>query len=170
MDVRMPVLDGITATRAIVTEQLPSRILVLTTFDQDEIVYDAMRAGASGFLLKTSPPSKLVEGVRTIAQGDALLGPTITRRLVEEFVRRPRPGQAAPEQVEDLTEREREVLVLMARGLSNGEIAARLVISETTVKKHVNHVFQKLDLRDRVQAVVLAYECGLVQAGTAGRA
>jgi DNA-binding NarL/FixJ family response regulator len=167
MDVRMPVLDGIAATRAIVGEQLPSRILVLTTFDQDEIVYDAMRAGASGFLLKTSPPDRLIDGVRTIAAGDALLGPSITRRLVEEFVRRPRPGESLAPQLEELTEREREVLVLIARGLSNGEIAERLVISEATVKTHVNHLFQKLDLRDRVQAVVLAYECGLVQAGTA---
>ena len=167
MDVRMPVLDGIAATRTIVGEQLPSRILVLTTFDQDEIVYDAMRAGASGFLLKTSPPDRLIDGVRTIAAGDALLGPSITRRLVEEFVRRPRPGESVAPQLEDLTEREREVLVLIARGLSNGEIAERLVISEATVKTHVNHLFQKLDLRDRVQAVVLAYECGLVQAGTA---
>ena len=119
MDVRMPVLDGIAATQTIVAEHLGSRVLVLTTFDQDEIVYDAMRAGASGFLLKTAPPDKLIDGVRTIAAGDALLGPTITRRLVESFVSRPRPGQAAPPQLEELTEREREVLVLIARGLSN---------------------------------------------------
>ena len=167
MDVRMPVLDGIAATKTIVSEHLGSRVLVLTTFDQDEIVYDAMRAGASGFLLKTAPPDKLIEGVRTIAAGDALLGPTITRRLVESFVSRPRPGQAAPPQLEELTARELEVLILIARGLSNAGIAERLFISEATVKTHVNHVFQKLDLEGRVQAVVLAYECGLVEPGSA---
>jgi DNA-binding NarL/FixJ family response regulator len=166
MDVRMPVLDGIAATKSIVTEHLRSRVLVLTTFDQDEIVYDAMRAGASGFLLKTAPPDKLIEGVRTIAAGDALLGPTITRRLVESFVSRPRPGQPALPQLEELTGREREVLVLVARGLSNTGIAERLFISEATVKTHVNHLFQKLDLEGRVQAVVLAYECGLVEPGS----
>ena len=166
MDVRMPVLDGISATRAVVAEQLRSRVLVLTTFDQDEIVYDAMKAGASGFLLKTAPPAQLIEGVRTVAAGDALLGPTITRRLVESYVSRPRPGEAASPQLEGLTDREREVLVLIARGLSNGEIAERLFISEATVKTHVNHLFQKLDLSGRVQAVVLAYESGLVQPGT----
>jgi DNA-binding NarL/FixJ family response regulator len=165
MDVRMPVMDGIAATRQIVTERLPCRVLVLTTFDQDEIVYDAMRAGASGFLLKSAPPARLVDGVRTVAAGDALLAPKITRRLVEEFVRRPRPGQAVPAQVEELTDREREVLLLIARGLSNGEIADRFVVSDSTVKTHVNRIFQKLDLRDRVQAVVLAYESGLVQPG-----
>jgi DNA-binding NarL/FixJ family response regulator len=165
MDVRMPLLDGIAATRQIVSEHLPSKVLVLTTFDHDEIVYDAMRAGASGFLLKSAPPGRLVDGVRTVAAGDALLAPTITRRLVEEFVRRPRPGQAVPPQLEELTEREREVLRLIAQGLSNGEIAGRLFISEATVKTHVNRVFQKLELRDRVQAVVLAYETGLVQPG-----
>jgi DNA-binding NarL/FixJ family response regulator len=165
MDVRMPVMDGIAATRQLVTERLPCRVLVLTTFDQDEIVYDAMRAGASGFLLKSAPPARLVDGVRTVAAGDALLAPKITRRLVEEFVRRPRPGQAVPAQVEELTDREREVLLLIARGLSNGEIADRFVVSDSTVKTHVNRIFQKLDLRDRVQAVVLAYESGLVQPG-----
>jgi DNA-binding NarL/FixJ family response regulator len=167
MDVRMPLLDGIAATREIVAGALPSRVLVLTTFDQDEIVYDAMRAGASGFLLKSAPPAKLVDGVRTVAAGDALLAPTVTRRLVEEFVRRPRPGQDVPSQLEELTEREREVLRLIAQGLSNGEIAERLFIGEATVKTHVNRVFQKLGLRDRVQAVVLAYESGLVHAGGA---
>jgi DNA-binding NarL/FixJ family response regulator len=167
MDVRMPVLDGIAATRRIVGDQLRSRVLVLTTFDKDEVVYDAMRAGASGFLLKSAPVDKLVDGVRTVAAGDALLAPTITRRLVEEFVRRPRPGLAIPPQVEELTEREREVLMLIARGLSNGEIAGQFVISEATVKSHVNRLFQKLGLRDRVQAVVLAYESGLVQPGAA---
>ena len=167
MDVRMPVLDGIAATRRIVDEQLPSRVLVLTTFDQDEVVYDAMRAGASGFLLKTVPPAKLVDGVRTVAEGDALLAPNITRRLVEGFVQRPRPGQAVPPGLEEITEREREVLRLIAQGLSNPEVAAQLYISEATVKTHVNRLFQKLDLRDRVQAVILAYESGLVQVGEA---
>ena len=165
MDVRMPVMDGIAATRQIVAEQLASRVLVLTTFDHDEIVYDAMRAGASGFLLKSAPPSRLIDGVRTVAAGDALLAPNITRRLVEEFVRRPRPGQGVPAQVEELTDREREVLLLIAHGLSNAEIAAELVVSDSTIKTHVNRIFQKLDLRDRVQAVVLAYESGLVQPG-----
>jgi DNA-binding NarL/FixJ family response regulator len=165
MDVRMPLLDGIAATRLIVAEQLPTRVLVVTTFDQDEIVYDAMLAGASGFLLKTVPPARLVEGVRIVADGDSLLAPTITRRLVEEFVRRPRPGDRVPVGLEQLTEREREVLVQIAQGLSNAEIAETLVVGETTVKTHVNHIFQKLDLRDRVHAVVLAYETGLVRPG-----
>jgi DNA-binding NarL/FixJ family response regulator len=167
MDVRMPVLDGIQATRRIVDQQLRARVLILTTFDQDEIVYDAMKAGASGFLLKSAPPARLVEAVRTVAEGDALLAPSITRRLVEQFVGRPRPGDGVPAALGDLTDREREVLILIANGLSNGEIAARLVVSEATVKTHVNHVLQKLALRDRVQAIVLAYETGLVQPGGA---
>jgi DNA-binding NarL/FixJ family response regulator len=166
MDVRMPVLDGIAATRDIVAEGLPTRVLVLTTFDNDEVVYDAMRAGASGFLLKSAPPARLVDGVRVVAEGDALLAPTITRKLVEEFVRRPRPAGDAPGLTE-LTDREREVLVLIAHGLSNGEIAAHFVVSEATVKTHVNRVFQKLAVRDRVHAVVFAYESGLVQPGGA---
>jgi DNA-binding NarL/FixJ family response regulator len=165
MDVRMPTLDGIAATRRIVEESLPTRVLVLTTFDHDDVVYDAMRAGASGFLIKTVPPAKLVDGVRTVADGDALLAPTITRRLVEDFVKRPPPGQTLPEAVADLTERERDVLLLISRGLSNAEIAARLFVSDATVKTHVNRLLSKLDLRDRVQAVVLAYECGLVRPG-----
>jgi DNA-binding NarL/FixJ family response regulator len=164
MDVRMPVLDGIAATRQIVAESLPSRVLVLTTFDQDDIVYEAMRAGASGFLLKSVPPVKLAEAVRTVAAGESLLAPSITRRLVEAFVRRPPPGQK-PTGFEELTPRELEVLCLIARGLSNGEIASHLFVSEATVKTHVNRVLSKLDLRDRVQAVVLAYESGLVQPG-----
>jgi DNA-binding NarL/FixJ family response regulator len=167
MDVRMPILDGIAATKQIVSEGLPSRVLVLTTFDQDDVVYEAMRAGASGFLLKSAPPAKLVEGVRTVAAGDALLAPSVTRRLVEDLVRRPPPGQAVPPELGELTEREQEVLRLIARGLSNGEIAAELVVSEATVKTHVNRVFGKLGLRDRVQAVVLAYESGLVAPGSA---
>jgi DNA-binding NarL/FixJ family response regulator len=167
MDVRMPVLDGIAATRRIVAEALPTRVLVLTTFDEDAIVYDAMRAGASGFLLKSAPPARLGDAVRTVAAGEALLAPTITRRLIEEFVSRPPPGQLAPGSLDSLTERELEVLRLIARGLSNGEIAETLVVSPATVKTHVNHTLQKLDLRDRVQAVVLAYETGLVRPGDA---
>lgn len=165
MDIRMPSMDGIAATREILAEGLPSRVLVLTTFDQDKIVYDAMNAGASGFLLKTAPPAKLADAVRTVAAGDALLAPTITRRLIEEFVRRPPPGQTTPGRLDELTERELEVLRLIARGLSNTEIAAALVVSDATVKTHVNHLLQKLHLRDRVQAVVLAYETGLVRPG-----
>lgn len=165
MDVRMPVLDGIATTRLVASEGLATRVLVLTTFDQDDVVYDAMKAGASGFLLKSAPPAKLVDAVRTVADGDALLAPSVTRRLVENFVRRPPPGQERPPAMADLTERELEVLRLIARGLSNAEIARTLVVSEATVKTHVNRVFSKLDLRDRVQAVVLAYESGLVQPG-----
>jgi DNA-binding NarL/FixJ family response regulator len=167
MDVRMPELDGIAATRRIVEQGLASRVLVLTTFDEDEVVYDAMRAGASGFLLKSVPPAKLVDAVRTVAEGDALLAPAVTRRLIEEFMRGPPPGQAVPPGLAELTDRELEVLRLVARGLSNGEIAAELFVSEATVKTHANRIFSKLDLRDRVQAVVLAYECGLVRPGSA---
>jgi DNA-binding NarL/FixJ family response regulator len=165
MDIRMPVLDGIAATRKIVAENLRSRVLVLTTFDEEAVVYDAMKAGASGFLLKTAPPAKLVDAVRTIAAGDALLAPAITRRLIQEFVRRPPPGQVVPRELDDLTARERDVLLPIARGLSNAEIAVQLVVSEATVKTHVNHILQKLSLRDRVQAVVLAYETGLARPG-----
>jgi DNA-binding NarL/FixJ family response regulator len=167
MDVRMPRLDGIAATRRIVGEALPTRVLVLTTFDQDEIVYDALRAGASGFLLKTVPPARLIDAVRVVAAGEALLAPTVTRRLIEEYVRRPAPA-GVPAELADLTEREREVLGLVARGRSNAEIAQELFVSEATVKTHVNHVFAKLRVRDRVQAVVLAYECGLVRPGATG--
>jgi DNA-binding NarL/FixJ family response regulator len=165
MDVRMPVLDGIAATRTVVGEGLAAHVLVLTTFDEDSIVYDALRAGASGFLLKTAPPAQLVDAVRTVAAGEALLAPTVTRRLIEDFVRRPPPGEAVPDRLAELTEREREVLELIARGLSNGEIAGRLFLSGATVKTHVNRIFGKLRLRDRVQAVVLAYETGLVRPG-----
>jgi DNA-binding NarL/FixJ family response regulator len=164
MDVRMPVLDGIAATRIVVAERLAAHVLVLTTFDEDRVVYDALSAGASGFLLKAAPPAQLVDAVRTVASGEALLAPTVTRRLIEEFVRRPAPSPL-PEQLSALTEREREVLALIARGLSNGEIASKLVVSGATVKTHVNRIFSKLDLRDRVQAVVLAYETGLVRPG-----
>jgi DNA-binding NarL/FixJ family response regulator len=165
MDVRMPELDGIAATRTIVSERLARHVLVLTTFDEDRVVWDAMAAGASGFLLKTAPPLQLVDAVRTVAAGEALLAPTVTRRLIEEFVRRPPPGEAAPERLAELTDREREVMALVARGLSNREIAERLFLSAATVKTHLNRILGKLDLRDRVQAVVLAYETGLVRPG-----
>ena len=165
MDVRMPELDGIAATRVIVSEQLARHVLVLTTFDEDRVVWDAMAAGASGFLLKTAPPLQLVDAVRTVAAGEALLAPTVTRRLIEEFVRRPPPGDQAPERLAALTDRECEVMALIARGLSNAEIAERLYLSGATVKTHVNRILGKLDLRDRVQAVVLAYETGLVRPG-----
>jgi DNA-binding NarL/FixJ family response regulator len=165
MDVRMPELDGISATRTIVAEGLAGRVLVLTTFDEDRIVYDAMKAGASGFLLKTAPPAQLIDAVRTVASGDALLAPSVTRRLVEDFVRRPPPGEERPELLASLTEREQEVLELIARGLSNAEIAAKLFLSGATVKTHVNRILAKLELRDRVQAVVAAYETGLVRPG-----
>jgi len=165
MDVRMPVLDGIAATRIVVSERLAQHVLVLTTFDEDRIVYDALAAGASGFLLKTAPPAQLVDAVRTVAAGEALLAPTVTRRLIEEYVRRPPPGGAVNDRLEELTDSELEVLTLMARGLSNSEIAASLVVSCATVKTHVNRVLSKLDLRDRVQAVVFAYEHGLVRPG-----
>jgi DNA-binding NarL/FixJ family response regulator len=166
MDVRMPILDGIAATRTVVDERLAQKVLVLTTFDEDRVVYDAMKAGASGFMLKTAPPMQLVDAVRTILAGEALLAPSVTRRLVEDFVRRPPPGEVSPASLGALTERELEVLKLIAGGLSNGEIAAALFLSGATVKTHVNRILAKLDLRDRVQAVVLAYECGLVRPGS----
>jgi DNA-binding NarL/FixJ family response regulator len=165
MDVRMPVMDGIEATAKLTRSGGP-RVLMLTTFDLDEHVYDAIRAGASGFLLKDVPPAELAHAVRVVAAGETLLAPAITRRLVEEFVRRPAPGRR-PERLDRLTERELEVLTLVARGLSNAEIANQLVLGETTVKTHVTRILGKLDLRDRVQAVVLAYESGLVTPGTA---
>jgi DNA-binding NarL/FixJ family response regulator len=164
MDVRMPNLDGIAATRRIVEGDSAAKVLMLTTFDLDEYVYDALRAGASGFLLKDVPPERLVAGIRAVASGEALLAPSVTRRLIETYVRR-QPARALPRGIAELTVREREVLELMARGLSNAEIADSLVVSETTVKTHVAHVLDKLELRDRVQAVVFAYECGLVQPG-----
>jgi DNA-binding NarL/FixJ family response regulator len=165
MDIRMPEVDGLAATRAVTALPDPPRVVVLTTFDTDEYVYDALRAGASGFLLKTAPPQRLVEAVRQVHAGEALFSPTITRRLVESYVARPRPGQRVPEPLAALTERELEVLAAVGRGLSNTEIAAELVVSESTVKTHVNRLFAKLGLRDRVQAVVLAYESGLVAPG-----
>ena len=163
MDVRMPQVDGIEATRRLLAaDGLDTKVVMLTTFDMDEYVYDALRAGASGFLLKDVPPEQLVAGIRAVAQGDALLAPSVTRRVIEEFVRRPpSSGRTVPSEVAELTARELEVLRLIAKGLSNAEIAKELFVSDTTVKTHVAHVLTKLGVRDRVQAVVLAYECGL---------
>jgi DNA-binding NarL/FixJ family response regulator len=162
MDVRMPEVDGIEATRRILAaDGVETKVVMLTTFDMDEYVYDALRAGASGFLLKDVPPEQLVAGIRAVAQGDALLAPSVTRRVIEEFVRRRSAPPPPPPEVEQLTTRELEVLKLVARGLSNAEIAKELFVSDTTVKTHVAHVLMKLGVRDRVQAVVLAYECGL---------
>jgi DNA-binding NarL/FixJ family response regulator len=165
MDVRMPRMDGIDATRRLAAEDPPlTRVVVLTTFDVDAHVYDALRAGASGFLLKNAPPEELVEAIRLVAAGGALLDPAVTRRVIEEFARSPAPGPL-PAAVGSLTEREREVLQLVAQGLSNAEIAATLFVSEATVKTHVARLLAKLGLRDRVQAVVFAYERGLVRPG-----
>jgi DNA-binding NarL/FixJ family response regulator len=164
MDVRMPRLDGIAATRLITSAGLPARILMLTTFGHDEYVYDALRAGASGFLLKDVPPETLIDAVRIVARGDALLDPAVTRSVVEAFARLPETSE--PSSMAELTAREREVLALLARGLSNAEICERLVVSEGTAKTHVARVLGKLGLRDRVQAVILAYECGLVRPGS----
>jgi DNA-binding NarL/FixJ family response regulator len=165
MDIRMPRLDGIEATRRVRARERAPRVIMLTTFDLDEYVYDALKAGASGFLLKDAPPEQLVAGVRVVAAGDALLAPAVTRRLIEEFARHPTPRPAGPPELAELTAREREILTFMARGRSNREIAAQLVIGESTVKTHVGNVLMKLDLRDRVHAVVLAYETGLVRPG-----
>jgi DNA-binding NarL/FixJ family response regulator/class 3 adenylate cyclase len=168
MDVRMPELDGIEATRRLLADGVVgSKVVMLTTFDMDEYVYEAMRAGASGFLLKDVPPEQLVAGIRAVASGDALLSPSITKRVIEEFVRRPPDAvKTAPPELAELTDRELEVLKQLARGLSNAEIAKELFVSDTTVKTHVGHVLMKLGLRDRVQAVVFAYESGLVERGT----
>ena len=170
MDIRMPELDGLQATRRLLNDDRSTHVLILTTFDLDEYVYEAMKAGASGFLVKDVRPEQLADAVRVVATGEALLAPTITRRLIEQFVRRPPPNSGAPATLSELSERELEVLRLIARGLSNGEIARSLFVSEATVKTHVTHILQKLTLRDRVQAVVLAYESGLVQAGSSNTA
>ncbi|WP_238016696.1 response regulator transcription factor [Dactylosporangium sp. AC04546] len=164
MDIRMPNLDGIEATRRIRARPDAPKVLVLTTFDLDQYVYSALRAGASGFMLKDAPPSQLAEGVRTVAAGEALLAPAVTQRLIARFLRTP-PADVAAAQTEILTERELEVLRLLAKGLSNAELADRLIVSEPTVKTHVSRVLMKLGLRDRVQAVVYAYEHGLVTPG-----
>jgi DNA-binding NarL/FixJ family response regulator len=168
MDIRMPVLDGIEATRRILAAEPGTRVLILTTFGLDGYVYDALRAGASGFMLKDAPPEEIAAAVRIVASGDALLAPAVTRAVIEEFARQPPVAAPAapPRAVEDLTPREREVLDLLARGLSNPEICERLVISEATAKTHVARILQKLDLRDRVQAVIYAYESGLVAPGS----
>jgi DNA-binding NarL/FixJ family response regulator len=165
MDIRMPRVDGIEAIGRLQVLEPPPRVLVLTTFDLDEYVFGALRAGAAGFLLKDAPKDALVQAIRVIHAGDALLSPSVTRRLVEDYARRGEPTQSPEAILRDLTPREREVLVLVARGMSNAEIAERLVVSDATVKSHVGSILLKLDLRDRVQAVVLAYESGIVVAG-----
>ena len=167
MDVRMPNMNGIEATRRLVDKDDvdPIRVLILTTFDLDEYVYDALRAGASGFLLKDAPPEDLVQAVRVVARGEGLIAPSITKRLIEEIAQRPPQHTTPPEALRSLTQRELEVLQLVARGLSNQEIAKELFVSETTVKTHVGRVLMKLGVRDRVQAVVLAYESGIVRPG-----
>jgi DNA-binding NarL/FixJ family response regulator len=165
MDIRMPTVDGLEATRRIVADGLATRILILTTFDLDEYVYEGLRAGASGFLLKDASPEQLIAAIHVVAEGEAVLAPTVTRRVVEAFARIPAADDALRAALESLTAREREVLRLLARGRSNAEIARELFVSEATAKTHVRHVLSKLDLRDRVQAVVFAYESGLVRAG-----
>jgi len=167
MDIRMPRMDGVEATARLTASGLtpPPRVLVLTTFDLDEYVFGALRAGAAGFLLKDAPRERLVEAIRVVHAGEALLSPSITRRLVEDFAARTDPLEPSAALLEELTPREREVLILVARGLSNGEIAKRLVVTEATVKSHVGSLLMKLGLRDRVQAVVFAYEHGIVVAG-----
>ena len=165
MDIRMPNLDGIEATKRIGELSPGTHVLMLTTFDLNEYVYEALRAGAAGFLLKDAPPERLVDAIRVVAAGDALLAPSITRRVIEEFSRRPPPRDGLPPELSHLTARELEVLKCVARGHSNAEIAKELFLGETTVKTHVARILQKLQVRDRVQAVVRAYETGLVQPG-----
>jgi DNA-binding NarL/FixJ family response regulator len=161
MDIRMPELDGLQATRHILAADPSARILILTTFDLDEYVYEALQAGASGFVLKDDPPEQLIAALRTVAAGDALLSPAVTKRVIQRFTRMPRP--VPPKAVGELTARELEIFRLIAEGLSNNEIAERLFIGDTTVKTHVTHILQKLGLRDRVQAVVLAYQTGIFE-------
>ena len=165
MDIRMPRLDGIEATRRIRARPSAPRVLVLTTYDLDQYVFEAIKAGASGFLLKDAPADQLIAGIHVVAAGDALLAPSITRRLIEEFAHRPTPPPEGPLELAELTAREHEILTLIARGLTNAEIAGELVLGESTVKTHVGNILMKLGLRDRVQAVVLAYETGLVRPG-----
>ena len=162
MDIRMPELDGLEATRRILANDDAARVLILTTFDLEEYIYEALRGGASGFVLKDDPPEQLIAAIRTVAAGDALLSPAVTTRVIRQFTRLPRP--TAPKELQELSARELDVLRLIARGLSNGEIGKELYISETTVKTHVTHILQKLGLRDRVQAVVLAFQAGLFDA------
>jgi len=162
MDIRMPELDGLEATRRVLAADNAARILILTTFDLDEYIYEALKAGASGFVLKDDPPEQLIAAVRTVAAGEALLSPTVTKRVIKQFTRIPRP--APPKEIDELTARERDVFRLIAAGHSNAEIAQELYISDTTVKTHITHIFQKLNLRDRAQAVVLAYQTGLFEA------
>ena len=164
MDIRMPSVDGLEATRRLAAANAPAHVIVLTTFDNDEYVYEALKSGASGFMLKSAPRDQLIGAVRVAARGEELLAPSITRRLIEEFVRKPAPGRR-PSSLQDLTDREVDVLRLIGRGLSNEEIGQELFISYATVKTHVGRIFSKLDLRDRAQAVVAAYESGLVRAG-----
>ena len=159
MDIRMPRVDGIEATRQVAGI---TRVVILTTFELDEFVFDALAAGASAFLLKAAPPEDLIRAIRVVAEGDALLAPSVTRKLIEEFAKRPEPSLRQPKELSSLTEREREVLREVAGGFTNNEIAQRLHVSETTVKTHAAHLLDKLGLRDRVQAVILAYEAGLV--------
>jgi DNA-binding NarL/FixJ family response regulator len=166
MDIQMPVMDGLESTRHIVSEQgkVPTRVLILTTFERDEYIFESLRSGASGFILKNAPPEDLINAIRVVAEGNALLAPSVTRRIIAEFVKKPVP-KTYEEEIKRLTEREIEVLRLVARGKTNEEIAGELVIGEATVKTHVSNVLTKLNLRDRVQAVVFAYESGLVQPG-----
>ena len=168
MDVRMPGTDGIDAARRLVASGGRARVLMLTTFDADDYVYDAMKAGASGFLLKNAPPAQLVAAVRATARGDAQIAPEIVRRMLDELVRRPPPGTSTPPSLDHLTERELDVLKLVARGLSNADVAGALFLSEATVRTHVSRILAKLDVRDRTQAVVAAYESGLVRPGDPG--
>ncbi len=165
MDVRMPGTDGIEATRRLGTSGSRARVLMLTTFDADDYVYDAMKAGASGFMLKNAPPQRLVDAVHATAAGEAQLAPAIVQRMIQEFVRRPAPGATRPPELDELTNRELDVLKLIARGLSNAEIATELFLGDATVRTHVSRILLKLQLRDRTQAVVLAYESGLIQPG-----